>query len=81
MELLAYLTRYLIDNNIISYDDLYILDDEKIQTIFSKISDKDFKEKYHLFRTIKKEDVPYNELPDIKKRELKLLVNGNRIYM
>ena len=79
MELLAYLTRYLIDNNIITYDDLYIIDENKMHYIFSKITDKEFKEKYNLFKNIKKEDIPNNSLPDVKKRDLKILVNGNRL--
>ena len=79
MELLAYLTRYLIDNNIITYDDLYILDVNKMHYIFSRITDKEFKEKYNLFKNIKKEDIPINNLPNVKKRDLKILVNGNRL--
>ena len=79
MELLASLTKYVINNEYLNYEDLYILTEDEIHNIFNKIEDKSFKEKYILFKTIKLEDVPLKEMPYIKKRNLKLLVNGKRI--
>ena len=79
MELLANLTKYLIENKYITYDDLYILNEEGIHDIFNRVKDNDFQNKYALFKTVKQEEVPYQEMPYVKKRELRLLVNGKRI--
>ena len=79
MELLANLTRYLIENKYLSYEDLFILHEDDIHKMFSKIDDEIFKKQYLLFKTIKKEDVPHQELLDVKSRKLHLLVNGKRI--
>ena len=78
MELLANLTKYLIDNNYIKYEDLYTLTEDDIHNIFSKIEDSEFQKQYNLFKTIKFDDVPYQHMPQIKKRELKPFVNGKR---
>ena len=80
MELLAYLTKYLIDNKIINYQDLYTLNENDMHNIFNKISDSNFKNKYQLFKTIKRNEVPYQDMPYIKKRELKPLSNNKRLY-
>ena len=79
MELLAFLTKYLIANNYINYEDLYTLDEDDIFNIFDNINDPYFKEKYNKFKSIKLKDVPYQEMPFVKKRELNLFVDGKRI--
>ncbi len=79
MQLLANLTKYSIDNNYLNYEDLYLLTDNYIFNIFDNINDLYFKEQYLKFKTIKLNEVPYQEMPYIKKRELNLLVNGRRI--
>ena len=79
MELLAYLTKYVLDNNYINYEDLYILDENNVHKIFNKIKDIDFLNNYDLFKNIKIEDVPIQEMPYVKKRDLNLLVNGKRL--
>ncbi len=79
MELLAKLTKYLIDNNYIKYMDLYYLNEEDMHKIFNSIQDLDFQKDYYLFKHIKKEDIPVVEMPFIKVRNLKPLVNGSRI--
>ena len=79
MELLAMLTKYLIDNRYLCYDDLYTLQEADIMLIFDTIDDENFKHNYQLFKTIKLSEVPYQMMPYIKKRELKLLANGKRI--
>ena len=53
MELLANLTRYIIDNGYISYDDLYKLNEDNMHVIFNLIEDTCFKKQYRLFKTIK----------------------------
>ena len=79
MELLAYLTKYALDNNYINYEDLYILDENNVHNIFNKIKDIEFLNNYDLFKNIKIEDVPIQEMPYVKKRDLNLLVNGKRL--
>ncbi len=79
MELLASLTKYAIKKEYLSYANLYILNEKDIHNIFEKIDNEDFKELYNKFKNIKKDEVPYQEMPYIKKRDLKLLVNGKRI--
>ena len=79
MELLANLTKYIIDNKYIEYEELYRLKEDNIHNIFSNISDLEFRWKYLLFKTISKNEVPKIEMPPIKKRELKPLVNGIRL--
>ncbi len=79
MELLANLTKYLIDNQIINYNDLYTLNEIDIHNIFNEINDSNFNEKYQLFKTIKRDEIQVLDMPYIKKRELKPLNNGIRI--
>lgn len=79
MELLANLTRYIIENDYITYDDLYRLNEDNIHDIFNMIEDDTFKVQYRLFKTIKLDEVPYQQMPNTKRRGLNLLVNGRRI--
>ncbi len=79
MELLASLTKYVIDHNYISYEDLYILDEIDLHLLFDTIEDEEFVDKYNIFKSIKMEDIPNQEMPYVKKRTLKLLVDGKRV--
>ena len=79
MELLAKLTKYAIDNNYLKYDDLYIINEEDVHKIFNSIDNPIFVDGYRLFKEIKKDSVPHQEMPYIKKRNLNILVNGKRI--
>lgn len=79
MELLAKLTKYAIDNNYIGYEDLYILNEKDIHQVFERIKDIVFINDYYKFKNIKMEEVPIQEMPYVKKRNLNILVNGKRI--
>ena len=79
MELLAKLTRYAIETGVIKYEDLYLLDEEELFHIFDNIKNKDFKDLYSSFKSIKFNEVPFQEMPYVKKRELKPLVYGQRM--
>lgn len=79
MELLANLTKYIIDNKYLHYEDLYYLNEEEVHKIFSSIKDSKFQDKYNLFKNISKENIKDIEMPYIKKRDLNPLVNGRRI--
>ena len=81
MVLLSELTKYVINNGYISYDDLYFFDEEYIFNIFESIEDKKFKEKYYKFKNITKKEVKELELPYIKKRDLNPLIKGKRYHL
>lgn len=77
MELLASITKIAIENKYISYEDLFVLNEEEIFNIFDSIDI--LKEKLNLFKTIKKEDVPEISIENVKIRDLNLIINGKRL--
>lgn len=79
MELLANITRYLINNNIIQYDELYKLTEEKLFYIIDSIKSNELKEMLKLFRNIKVEEISIDKIPTIKKRIINPLVNDKRL--
>lgn len=79
MELLANITRYLINKEYIKYEDLYFLTENKIFKLINNIEDKELKEYIFLFKNIKKEEIPLVKQEEIKERKLKPLLNGKRI--
>lgn len=79
MELLANITRYLINKEYIKYEDLYFLTENKIFELINNIEDKEIKEYIFLFKNIKKEEIPLVKQEEIKERKLKPLLNGKRI--
>lgn len=68
MELLAELTRKLIQKGIISYNDLYALNEEEIFEIIKKREEKDIVELFHKFQHVKKSEIPSIELKNVKQR-------------
>lgn len=79
MELLANITRYLINKEYIKYEDLYFLTENKIFKLINNIEDKEIKEYIFLFKNIKKEEIPLVKQEEIKERKLKPLLNGKRL--
>lgn len=79
MELLAKMTKFAIDNEYISYEDLYFLDEEYLFEVFNKIDNKDFVKDYTKFKSIKVAEIPEIILPYVKKRDLNPLVMGKRV--
>lgn len=79
MELLANITRYLINKEYIKYEDLYFLTENKIFKLINNIEDKELKEYIFLFKNIKKEEIPLVKQEKIKERKLKPLLNGKRL--
>lgn len=79
MELLANITRYLINKEYIKYEDLYFLPENKIFKLINNIEDKELKEYIFLFKNIKKEEIPLVKQEEIKERKLKPLLNGKRL--
>lgn len=79
MELLANITRYLINKEYIKYEDLYFLTENKIFKLINNIEDKELKEYIFLFKNIKKEEIPLVKQEEIKEEKLKPLLNGKRL--
>lgn len=79
MELLANITRHLINKEYIKYEDLYFLTENKKFELINNIEDKEIKEYIFLFKNIKKEEIPLVKQGEIKERKLKPLLNGKRL--
>ena len=79
MQLLANITKKAIDKNYIKYNDLYTYNEEEIFDIFKAKTDYEFESLISSFENVKKEDIPYIELPEIKDRNLNPIVDGKRI--
>ena len=78
MELLASITREAIKNKIVSYEELYLLDEEELMKRLESSNHQNIKEKLTKFKTIKKEEIPIIKLDKVKPRKLNPLVNGIR---
>ncbi len=79
MNLLAKITKIAIEKGYITYNFLYIYDENMLFNILKEKQD-DILNKYLLeFQTIKKDEIKEIKLPKIKSRTLNPLVNGNRI--
>lgn len=81
MELLAKITKYAIDMNIICYDDLYKLNEKELFNILEESSDLYLKELIMEFKTKKKEDIEDVKVSNVKIRDLNPLVNGERLRL
>ena len=79
MELLAEITKFVIDKNYISYDELYYYDEEELFSLIKDKNDEQLRRLIFKFENIKKSDIPTLELPKIKMRKLNPIVNGKRI--
>ena len=79
MELLSQITKLAIDKNYIRYDELYTYNEEELFNIFKESNDKELNLLIWQFENIKKEEIPNIELPKVKTRDLKPIINGIRI--
>ena len=79
MQLLADITKESIENKLFTYDDLYLKNEEEIYNIIDNNGNNNIRKLYHIFKNIKKEEVPKIELPFIKIRDLNPLVLGKRV--
>ena len=79
MNLLANITKKLIDKEYITYDELYIYNEEDIIKLLNKINDNEIKSLFNKFKNIKEKDIEKVVLPPIKARKLNPLVNKERI--
>ena len=78
MELLADITRRVIDLGIISYDDLFIMDEDMIFSLFDKCNDKALVDDLDLFKNIDSSMIHDISIPKIKVRDLNPLVGNVR---
>ena len=79
MELLANITKKAIDKKIISYEDLYILTEDKLMNILEKCKDNEILLDLNKFKTIKLNKIPDFDIPNIKYRCLNPLVDSIRL--
>ena len=78
MQLLATITKLSIDRGYITYDDLYSLNEIELFNRLKNSKDKELLDKISLFENINIDCIPKTELPNVKVRVLKPLVNGKR---
>lgn len=78
MQLLAKITKYAIDMGYITYEQLFIFDEEDMFSLFNDLNDPEIVGYINEFKNIKKRDVPVIEMPSIKVRDLNPLVDGKR---
>lgn len=78
MELLAEITRSAINNKIITYEDLYLFNEEEMMQKLKECNNKIIKESIKKFETITKEEIPDIKLQNVKIRKLNPIVNGKR---
>lgn len=79
MELLAKITRRAIALKIITYDELYLLNEKEIFNILDSSLDKLIDDNLYLFRNATSEDIHDIDLPYIKIRDLNPIGDGKRI--
>ena len=79
MELLAAITKYGIDNKYITYEDLYVLNEEDLIYRLKSVNDSKLLEYFDKFENITLDEIPSICLPNIKIRDLNPLVQGKRI--
>ena len=79
MELLASITRYSIEKGYITYEELYVSDEEKLIYILKKVNDEKLVKYFNIFENITKDEIPNIDLPKVKIRDLNPLVQGKRI--
>lgn len=80
MELLARITNYAIEKDIIKYEDLYKLTEEKIISILENCYDDEIQDLLHDFKHIKKESIPKTEINNLKIRSINPLVRKRRLF-
>lgn len=79
MQLLADITKYALNKNYFTYNDLYIKTEKEIFTILETKQNRYLEKQLTIFKTITKKDLPETNLPPIKQRTLHPIVNGKRM--
>ena len=79
MELLANITKYCIDNNYITYEELYTLGEADLISKLKNIDDDNLTTYFYRFENIGYNEIPQIDIPNVKIRELNPLVQGKRL--
>lgn len=79
MELLAKITKRAIELEIITYDELFILNEDEIIQKFQNSNDLEIINNLDLFRTISRDLIPNIDMPKIKVRDLNPIVLDKRL--
>ena len=79
MELLANITRRAINLNLVSYDELFVLDEDELFLRFDRSGDMELLKDIDLFRNISLDEIPKIDMPPTKIRTLNPLVCGSRL--
>jgi len=79
MELLAKITKLVINKNYITYKDLYTYNEKDLFSYLKKQKDRNLEALINEFENKKVSDIPKLKMPKIKPRDLNPLVNGKRI--
>lgn len=79
MELLASITKKAINTNVISYEDLFVLDEEKVMEKLKSSNEKGILKGLERFENIKLSEIPDIELPNVKVRDLNPIVLDKRL--
>lgn len=79
MELLAKITKRAINLEIVTYDQLFELNEEEMLTIFEKSNDKELQDNFKKFRNISISQIPHIDMPPIKIRDLHPIVLNHRL--
>lgn len=78
MELLAEITRAAIENKIITYDELYLLDEEDLFKKLKSCEITYIRSLIQKFETVTKSEIPDIQLDNVKIRKLDPIVDGKR---
>ena len=78
MELLAYITKRAIDIGIVSYDELFIIDEEELMNRLNNSCDMEIMSSLYLFKNIDVKDIPNIDMPSVKVRKLNPLIGNKR---
>lgn len=79
MELLARITKTAMENQVITYDELYYTDEPTILDKMKKSRIDELKTLLTTFENITREEIPATILENVKARDLNPLVNGIRL--
>ena len=78
MELLAKITKYSLDNNYITYSELYSSTEDNLLNKLKYTNDELLNKYLYEFENIKSDEIPTINLPEVKIRALNPLVQGKR---
>lgn len=79
MQLLANITKLAIEENYITYDDLYEYNEEELLKLFRQKNNDKLNELLYKFEHITQKEISYTKLDNVKIKALNPIVNGKRL--